>query len=106
MDPQEEFNRNMQKLMVLLGKILKSQKHQAGSDFNEIFNSKKQINLNLCIFNFLPMTPEDLDELEEMFEDLYANGEGSSVQQASEVELRFELDAKDVDFLKNNGIRF
>ena len=106
MDPHEEFNRNMQKLMVLLGKILKSQKEQVGMDFSEIFNSKKNVNLNLCIFTFLPMTPEDMDDLEEVFEDMYVSGEGITASSSGEPELKFELNARDVDFLKNNGIRF
>ncbi len=106
MDPHNEFSRNMQKLMILLGKILKSQKDQVGSDFSEIFNSKKNINLNLCIFTFLPMAPEDMDDLEDMFEDLYVSGEGGAGSAAGDADLKFELDAKDVDFLKRNGIKF
>lgn len=107
MNPQDEFNKNIQKLMGLLEKLLKSQKQDTGIDLNELTNGKKSVNLNLCIFNFLSMSPEDMDDLEEVFEDMYAGGD--SMQQNSrgqEVELKFELNAKDEDFLKVNGIQF
>lgn len=107
MNPQDEFNKNIQKLMGLLEKLLKSQKQDTGIDLNELTNGKKSVNLNLCIFNFLSMSPEDMDDLEEVFEDMYAGGD--NMQQNSrgqEVELKFELNAKDEDFLKVNGIQF
>ncbi len=107
MNPQDEFNKNIQKLMGLLEKLLKSQKQDTGIDLNELTNGKKSVNLNLCIFNFLSMSPEDMDDLEEVFEDMYAGSENLQQNHRSEaVELKFELNAKDEDFLKVNGIQF
>ncbi|MBI4971622.1 MAG: hypothetical protein HZC17_07280 [Candidatus Omnitrophica bacterium] len=105
MNPHDEFNKNIQKLMTLLEKLLKSQKQQPGLDLGELAN-KKNINLNLCIFNFLSMSPEDMEDMEEVFEDMYANGEIFHQHRSSESELKFELNAKDEDFLKSIGIRF
>ncbi|MBI4398045.1 MAG: hypothetical protein HY586_02850 [Candidatus Omnitrophica bacterium] len=114
MNSHEEFNQNMQKLMHLLGKILKSQKNQTpgSGDFSELFNGKKNVNLNVCIFALMPMAPEEMDELEDMFEDLYVGGDPSHSHShghgasAAEAEMKFELTARDVDFLRKNGIRF
>lgn len=105
MDPRDEFNRNMQKLMVLLQKIVRSQKNQPALDFNELLHQKKQVNLNLFFFTFLPLTPEEMEELEESFEDFFF-GESGGARTSSEPELRFELSPRDLDFLKNNGISF
>ena len=103
MNPHEEFNKNMQKLLVLLGKILRTNKDQLGTDLNELINNKKSVNVNLCIFTFLPMSQEDMEDLEDMFDEM--NGEeGQGFD--PEGELKFELDSKDVDFLKTHGIRF
>lgn len=108
MNPQDDFNKNMEKLLALLGKILKTQKEVSGPalDLNEILKSQKNINLNLCFVTFLPMMPEDMDDFEEMFEAFSGPPEGSHPPKPRNPELKFELSPKDMDFLKNNGIQF
>ena len=106
MDSHEEFNKNMQKLMMLLEKIIRSQKDQNGRELGEIFSNRKNVNVNLCIFTFLPIAPEDMDDLEEIFDELHMGEEEAGARSSESLELKFELDSRDVDFLRKNGIRF
>lgn len=93
----EEFERNMKKLVHVLQKILKSYKVD-GQDLGQIFE-KKNMNLNLCFFTFLPVGQEDLEEMESAFEEYLERGEKKS-------DLQFELNSRDVAFLKRHGIKF
>ena len=64
-----DFEHNMNQLIQLLKKILTSHPPQQGPlpEF-ESFLKGQGINLNLCFFTFLPMSEEELDELEEIYE--------------------------------------
>ena len=95
---------DIRKLLTLLKKILKD--HPQGSDQLSKFMDQKTFNLNLCFLTFIPMSPEDLMEFEEMYEDYLNEAEDSLVTKKEELKLEFKLNAEDTDFLKKNGIRF
>ena len=94
---------DIRKLLALLKKILKN--HPQGSEQIAKFMDQKSFNLNLCFLTFLPMSPDDLDDLEEMYHEfLHETGESITNQRGPKIE--FKLDPDDIDFLKKHGIRF
>ncbi len=99
MNEGNHFDKHIQELMLVLKKLLKSQK--IGKQDLAGYLDKKNVNLNLCFFNFLPMSEEDLADLE--FE-LQEGGEDEPLSE--ENELKFELSKKDIEFLKKNGLAF
>ena len=100
---QNSMDGDIRKLLALLRKILKN--HPQGSEQIAKFMDQKSFDLNLCFFTFVPMTPEDLMEFEEMYEEfLNRSEEMSSDDEDSKIE--FKLNSEDLHFLRNNGIRF
>ena len=60
-----DFDQNMKQLIHLLKKILTSPIAQAQfPDLQSLFKDQG-VNLNLCFFTFLPISPEELDEFED-----------------------------------------
>lgn len=98
----EDFERNMKKLLGLLKKILKDHKIE-GHELGQIFD-KASMNLNLCFFTFLPIGQEDFEEMEAAFEELLEHGEVREV--SGRDNIKFELNARDIDFLRKHGIKF
>lgn len=100
MDKYSDFDRNMKQLIQLLKKILRG--HIPHGQFSELQNIIKEqgINLNLFFFTFLPVSAQELDELEEIY-DRYLLDEDKTPE-----ELTDELSASDLDFLRRHGIRF
>lgn len=96
-----DFDQNMSQFIQLLKKILTSHIPQ-GQHFQELESLFKDqgINLNLCFFTFLPMTPQELDEFEEIYE-RYLFDEDRAPEDLNE-----NLSPADLDFLRRHGIRF
>ncbi|GEM_PF-565001 len=107
MNHHSDMDGDIKKLLTLLKKILKN--HPQGSDqlskFMDQKSDQKSFNLNLCFFTFIPMSPEELMEFEEMYEDYLSEVEDSSLRR-EDIKLEFKLSSDDLDFLKKNGIRF
>jgi len=107
MNHPNDMDGDIKKLLTLLKRILKN--HPQGLDqISKIVDQKtdqKSFNLNLCFFTFIPMSPEELMEFEEMYDD-YLNEVEESVARRDDFKLEFKLSSDDVDFLKKNGIRF
>ncbi|MBP9865567.1 MAG: hypothetical protein KBC91_04090 [Candidatus Omnitrophica bacterium] len=99
---ERDSDNNITQLLQLIRKIIGSQfKNGAGApDIFSLPQKNQGINLNLCLFSFFPMTPDELDELEAMYEDL----EGPEDEPAGD--LSSELTSSDVDFLRRHGIKF
>jgi len=99
---ERDSDNHMTQLLQLLRKILGSQfKNTSGlPDFFSSPQKNQAINVNVCLFSFFPMTPEELDELEAIYDDL----EGSD--EDSQEDLSSELTSSDVDFLRRHGIKF
>ena len=109
-DPYEDFNQNVSKLLLLLRKMLKHQKID-NKEINEFFGGgegKKNINLNLCFFTFLPYDMDMINEgeMEELAEEEMKEYFAKKEKYSSEEELKFEINRTDRDFLKLNGIKF
>lgn len=96
MSEANDFSENISELMKLLKKILKSQKGES-QDLAGLLD-KKNINLNLCFFTFLPVTPEELDDFEVELQ--------NDIELDDEEAFSLELNNMDLDFLKKNGLKF
>ncbi len=96
-----DFDQNMSQLIQLLKKILMNHIPQ-GQQFQELQSLFKDhsINLNLCFFTFLPMTPQELDEFEEIYE-RYLFDEDRAPEDLTE-----NLSPADLEFLRRHGIRY
>ena len=95
---EEDFNQNMHQLVCLLKKILKNLPLQDSMPQLPSLLKESGINVNLCFFTFLPISPEDLDDLEDLYDPLWH-------EERAEDSGR-ELSADDREFLRRNGIRF
>ncbi len=108
MNHPHDMDGDIRKLLTLLKKILKN--HPQGADqiskFMDQKTDQKSFNLNLCFFTFIPMSPEELMEFEEMYGDYLNEVEESVTWRDDHSKLEFKLNTDDVDFLKQNGIRF
>lgn len=103
-NPNEDFSKNIGKLLSLLKRMLSRQKVE-GKELNEFFNNKN-VNLNLCFFTFMPLPfdeMEDMEGMDEMMDEAFAQQENREEEM---VELKFELNNHDLDFLKENGLKF
>lgn len=94
---------DVRKLLMLLKKILRN--HPQGSEQLSEFLDQKSFNLSLCFLTFVPMSPDDLDDLEEMYKE-FLNQTGESSLKYGDVKIEFKLSSEDIDFLKKHGIRF
>jgi hypothetical protein len=97
MDPDFE------KLLQLLKKILR--KHPQTAEQIAKLGSNKGFNLNICFLTFLPMTPDELEELSEMYEEQLRKTEESHAA-TGDADMEFRLTNEDMDFLKKNGLEF
>jgi hypothetical protein len=101
---RDEFEKNIMQLLSLLKKILKNHP-QEDAQMANLFEPKQmeKMVLNLCFFNFIPMTPEELSELEEAYEEALEKQAGGSdfCREADD----FNWNENDIEFLKRHGIR-
>lgn len=100
----KEFEQNMQQLMRLLKKIMSQYPMENGSP-SELMNSFKNMkhkgpDVNIFFLNMSPLSPEEFEEIEEMFEG------GAMKEPLKSGELQCELNDEDQVFLKRHGIRF
>ncbi len=100
----KEFEQNMKQLMHLLKKIM-SQYPMEGKSPAEMMKFFKDMkdkspDVNIFFLNMSPLSPEELDEIEGMFE------EGVMGEYLRSGELKCELSDDDQVFLKQHGIRF
>lgn len=103
-DRDKEFEQNMSQFITLLRKLMKSLPGQAGS-FSQAptsgQNSNSQgINLNICFFSFLPLSGEEMDAMEEMYDQYLSQNEDKLE------DFSTDLNSSDIDFLRENGISF
>jgi len=89
-------------LIRLLRKILSSQPQ--GHELSKWLGDQP-VHLNLCLFAFLPVTGEEFEELEELYDD-YLNRAGEPLTPQEGPRLEFRLSPDDLRFLKENGLRF
>ncbi|HLD56447.1 MAG TPA: hypothetical protein VJA00_02390 [Candidatus Omnitrophota bacterium] len=97
---------DIRKLLNLLKKILRNHPH--GSEEVAKFLDQKSFNLNLCFLTFVPMSPEDLADFEDLYEEWAARSEErlDSLSPYGDAKVEFKLNSDDVDFLRKHGIKF
>jgi len=100
----EEFEQHMKQLMRLLKKIM-NQYPMDGKSPAEMVKFLKDMkdkspDVNIFFVNMSPLSPEEFDEIEGMFE------EGAMSEYLRSGELKCELNDDDQVFLKKHGIRF
>ena len=99
-DRDKEFDQSLNQLLSLLKKILKNIPLHGQGPFPQSNNGKDPgINLNLCFFTFLPLAPDEMDEIEEMYDHF-------AFQEEKFEDLTTDLSPEDLEFLKVHGIRF
>lgn len=97
---ENEFHQSMSQLVKLLKKIIKNL--PSLGDVPSLARSAKDsgVNVNL-FFTFLPVAPEELDELEDAYDHFlfhrYAEAEDDNPR---------GLSPSDIEFLRRHGIRF
>ncbi|MEI8378393.1 MAG: hypothetical protein WCF95_07645 [bacterium] len=100
----KEFEQNMKQLMHLLKKIMSRYPMEGKSpaEMMELFKGMKDKSFDVNIFfvNGGPLSPEEFDEIEDLFE------EGALSENFRSGELKCELNDDDQVFLKQHGIRF
>jgi hypothetical protein len=101
-DKDRNFEQYLHQLVKLLQKMMKNFPGDEG--FHNTLKPEKGTdpNMNVFLFNFLPMlpvAPEELEEIEEFLD--AANGAEDGGEG-----LTCELSPADKDFLRQNGIRF
>ena len=103
--PSDDFNADMTKLLSLLKSILLNNKVNQ-EEFKKIISEinadseNDKININAYFFTLMPIQSEDFDDLDEFDDDNEFESEDY------EEVLKFEINSKDEDFLKKNGIKF
>ena len=101
MDSQDKnFDQNMLHLVELLRKIISQIPTRSSLETPKFHSKDSNITMNFCFFNFLPMSPEDMDELEEIYDSFMRESEDSGF------EMKSELTSADLEFLRRNGIRY
>jgi len=98
MGDSNEFGKNINELLRVLKKVLHSQK-MGGQDLSSLLD-KKNVNLNLCFFSFLPISEDELVDFEGEMQD-YMDEDAFDVE-----DMKFEINSNDQEFLQQNGIRF
>lgn len=100
----KEFEQNMKQLMHLLKKIM-SQHSMEGKSPSEMMKFLKDMkdkspDVNIFFLNMSPLSPEEFDEIDGLFE------EGAMREYSRTEDLKCELNDDDQVFLKQHGIRF
>ncbi|MBU3759829.1 MAG: hypothetical protein FGM27_07885 [Candidatus Omnitrophica bacterium] len=100
MNSEPDFNQDIKKFIQMLKRLLRS--HPISDKLKESGegSAPAEINMNVFIFPLIPLTPEEMDELEDIYD----------AQSADEVrgseEFSTDLTESDLDFLRKYGIRF
>ena len=102
-DRDGEFEQSMKEFVKLLKKLMKNLPSQ-GSFSPQNFPMKelegKGVNMNVYFFSFLPLSAEDFEELEDLYEQ-YLHREDDPRE-----EFSTSLNKTDLEFLRRHGIRF
>ncbi len=101
MNPEKdrEFESNMNQLLRLLKKLLKNLPGHPPFSHLQGMPGEGAMNMNVCFFTFLPLSPEEFEAMEGAYE------EGLFSEERGE-DLSPELTPSDVEFLRRHGIRF
>ncbi len=95
-----DFEQSMEQLIKLLKKIMKHHPDPNQISRLQSLFRDKGININLCFFNFFPVTEEEMDEIEDLCDPFFQDDLRKSE------EMTTDLSADDLEFLRRHGIRF
>ena len=101
MSGESDFSNDIRKLIKILRKIMKNHPLQDKLPDPDRPGSQ-DFNLNVFIFPFLPVTSEELEELEQMCESVMFDPEKD--KEADETD--HDLSPSDLEFLRRHGIRY
>lgn len=98
---EKEFEANMKQLMRLLKKMMAQYPGLGKEEVAKLLKHSKDLpDVNIFLLNLAPLSPEEFDDLEEIFEEsLFVEGGKSG-------ELKYEISGDDEEFLRRHGIRF
>src|SRR3989338_804856 len=99
---RDEFERNLSQLLNLLKKLLKN--NRGGEIHLPHFLDAKHadsVTFNLCFFNFIPISEEEMEE----FEEAVANAFEQDSDGSDETD-NFNWNDNDIEFLKRHGMTF
>ncbi|HTL47482.1 MAG TPA: hypothetical protein VL688_05405 [Verrucomicrobiae bacterium] len=100
MSHESDFNQDMKKFIQMLKKILNNSPFlEKSKDFKEAADTT-EFNVNFYIFPLISMSPEEMDELEEIYENFLMDDDRNAE------DLTPDLTKSDLDFLRRHGIRF
>ena len=107
MNDHEELGKNIKKLLAILKRIMSQDgggafKGNLPPELQQILTDNKNIQLNLCVFAFLPFGMDDMEDMEDAFDLL----DDENDSQGKDPSLAYEITPSDVDFLKKYGIKF
>ena len=102
MNFEKEFEGNIKQLMQLLKKMMAQYPNLDKEEIIKFLkNPKNSPDVNIFFLNLAPLSSEEFDDLEEIFEEsLFADGG------RFRGELKYEISRDDEEFLRKNGIRF
>jgi len=95
-----DFESSVRQLIKLLRKIMKSYPDQLNLTKSKPQFQDQGVNLNVFFFNLLPLSDEDWDELEEIYETYFHDDD------PRKLDINTQLNAEDREFLKKHGIQF
>ena len=109
MNENEDLGKNIAQLLNLLRRMMTQEgggaqplgsKGQIPPEIQQLLKDNKNIQVNLCVFTFLPFSLDELDDVDDDYEESY-EGDAESVDM-----LSMDITDNDKDFLKQNGLQF
>lgn len=102
-DKDKEFEKNMKEFMQLLKKMIRNLPAQGTLGPKTIpwkDGDGNGMNMNVYFFSFFPLSADDFDELEDIYE--------SYLERDSDEKVDFSTDLShaDLEFLRRHGLRF
>ena len=98
-EKDKEFENNLNQLIGLLKKLLKNVPFPGQMPPQTGAPKEGSVNMNFCFFTFMPLAPEEFDEFEEIYEQsLYPDDRNE--------DFSTELNADDLEFLRDHGLKF
>lgn len=99
MSSEADFNKDLNQFIQMLKKLLKNYQLYDKQNFQNGPRNNNEINVNLFIFPLIPLTPDEMDELEDLYENCMFEDDRSE-------DISSDLTDSDKDFLRRHGIRF
>lgn len=100
MSSDNDFHQDMQKLFKMLKDLLKNRSIKEKIKEQQEKNSQDAVNINIFFLPLLSLSPDELDEFEDLYDEYMVD------EEKSQEEMTTDLTKSDLDFLRTHGIRF